>query len=141
MTSQKKIRIIKIICWIGVAADALWAVAFVCPQFYGILTGRHHLPNDLSLRLAFGLAASLMAGWTLLLAWTAKNPVERRAVMAFTAVPVLVGLLTVMLIGLLNEGASTAWILIKCGILCIAMLWGYHTANTIAREESHEINH
>jgi len=141
MTSQRKIRIIKIICWIGVAADALWTIALVCPPFYGILTGKPHLQADLSLRLALGIAASLMAGWTLLLAWIAKNPVERRAVMAFTAMPVVAGLFAVALIGFINGSTATAWILVKCGFLSIAMLWGYHTANTIAREESDGINH
>lgn len=140
MTSQKKIRIMKTICWIGVAADALWSIALVIPQFYGILTGKPDLQVDLSLRIALGIAGALMAGWTLLLAWTAKNPVERRMVMALTAIPVVAGLFTVTLIGVINGSTSTTWILFKCGFLGIAMLWGYHSANSIAKESTYEIN-
>jgi ribose/xylose/arabinose/galactoside ABC-type transport system permease subunit len=141
MTSQKKIQIMKTICWIGVVADAPWTIALVFPQFYGILTGKPDLEVDLSLRMALGIAGALMAGWTLLLAWTAKNPVERRVVMALTAVPVIAGLLAVALIGVINGSTSTTWILVKCGFLSIAMLWGYHSANSIAKENTHEINH
>ena len=141
MTSQKKIQIMKTICWIGVAADALWTIALVFPQFYGILTGKPDLQVDLSLRMALGIAGALMAGWTLLLAWTAKNPIERRVVMALTAVPVVAGLFAVALIGVVNGSTSTAWILVKCAFLSIAMLWGYHSANSIAKENNYEINH
>jgi hypothetical protein len=141
MTSHKKIQIMKIICWIGVAADALWTIAFVFPQFYGILTSNPDLQVDFPLRMALGIAGSLMAGWTLLLAWTAKNPVDRRMVMALTAVPVVAGLFFVALIGVVNGSISTAWILFKCGFLSIAMLWGYHSANSIAKENTYEINH
>ncbi len=141
MTSHKKTQVIKTICWIGVAADALWTVALVFPQFYGILTGKPDLPVDLSLRMALGIAGALMAGWTLLLAWTAKNPVERRVVMALTAIPVVAGLFAVALIGVVNGNTSTTWILFKCGFLSLAMLWGYHSANSIAKEDTYEINH
>ncbi|NOX34467.1 MAG: hypothetical protein GXP56_12165 [Deltaproteobacteria bacterium] len=140
MSSQRKIQIMKTICWIGVAADALWAIALVFPKFYGTLTGQPDLQVDLILRLALGIAGALMAGWTLLLAWAAKSPVERRAVMALTAVPVVAGLLTVTLIGIINGNSSTSWILVKCGFLFIAMLWGYHAASAIAKEDTYEIN-
>ena len=130
----------KTICWIGVAVDALWTAAFVFPQLYGILTGKPDLQVDLSLRMALGIAGSLMAGWTMLLAWTAKNPVERRVVMALTAIPVIAGLLAVALFGVVNGSTSTVWILAKLCFFGIAMLWGYHSANLIAKESVNEIN-
>ncbi|MCP4671925.1 MAG: hypothetical protein GY857_11540, partial [Desulfobacula sp.] len=117
MTSYKKIQIMKTICWIGVAVDALWTIAFVFPQFYGTLTCKPDLQVDFTLRMALGIAGALMAGWTLLLAWTAKNPVERRMVMALTAVPVVAGLFAAALIGVVNGSTSTEWILFKCGFL------------------------
>lgn len=137
MTSHQKIKIMKIICWIGVAVDAIWSIAFVFPQFYGILTGKPGLQVDLSLRMALGIAGALMAGWTLLLAWTAKNPVERRMVMALTAAPVIAGMIAVALTGLVNGNTQNVWILFKCGFLCILMVWGYHAANSIAGEDAY----
>ncbi|NNF99373.1 MAG: hypothetical protein HKM93_08345 [Desulfobacteraceae bacterium] len=141
MTSKKKIQIIKTICWFGVAADALWTIALVFPQLYVILAGKPDLQVDLSLRMGLGIAGALMAGWTMLLAWTANNPVERRVVMALTTIPVIAGLLAVALVGVVNGSTSTAWILVKLCFLGNAMLWGYHSANSIAKENIYEINH
>jgi hypothetical protein len=142
MTSQKRIQIMKTICWIGVAADALWTIALVFPQVYGLLTGSHDLQFSFPMRMVMGIAASLMAGWTLLLAWTAINPVERRMVMALTALPVVAGLLVVALIGIVIGGnASSGWILVKCSFLSISMLWGYRSASLIAKENAYEISH
>lgn len=141
MTSKKKIQMMKAICWVGVAADALWTIALVFPQLYGILTGNPDLQVDLSQRMALGIAGSLMAGWTLLLAWTAKKPVERRVVMALTAIPVIAGLLIVALTGVVNGNTSTTWIFVKLCFIGIAMLWAYHSANSISKESINENNH
>ncbi len=137
MNVLAKLRIVKSICWIGVAADALWAVALIHPQIYGLLTGKPLAPPDLDQRLVMGVAASLMTGWTLLLAWAAANPVERRAVMLLTAVPVIAGLTIVTAIGIVNGHAANYWIMGKCLILMIAMLAGFH----MAKEASYEIDH
>ena len=141
MNNQTKIKTLKTICWIGAAADALWSVALVCPSLYGMLTGRPQLQTDLSLRLAMGVGASLMMGWTLLLAWTAKSPVERKAVLLLTAFPVLFGLIIVTATGLINGNTATTWILVKCTLLTVAMLAGYHIANSISKESAYAVNH
>ena len=88
-----------------------------------------------------GVGASLMTGWTLLLAWTAKKPVERKAVMLLSAFPVLCGLIIVTTTGLINGNSANIWILVKCAILTVAMLTGYHIANSIIKESSDAINH
>jgi hypothetical protein len=128
MTAHAKCRIVQSICWIGVAADALWTVALIHPQFYGLLTGKSLVSPDLDQRLVMGIAASLMAGWTLLLAWVAAKPVDRRAVMLLTAVPVVAGLTIVTAVGMVNGHAANHWIMGKCLFLLIAMLAGFHMA-------------
>jgi hypothetical protein len=135
MTLQSKVRFIQSICWIGVAADAIWAIALLHPWLYGMLTGRSDFQPDLTLRLCMGVGASLMAGWTFLLAWTAKEPIQRRGVLLITAFPALAGLSVVALIGSLNGNSASGWILGKCTLLSLAMLSAYHIANTIAREQ------
>jgi peptidoglycan/LPS O-acetylase OafA/YrhL len=128
---------VKSICWMGVAADALWAVALIHPKFYGVLTGKLQAPPDLDQRLVMGIAASLMAGWTLLLAWTAAKPVERRTVMLLTAVPVIAGLTIVTAIGMVNGHAANHWIMGKCLFLLISMLAGVHMAKGAKNEVDH----
>ena len=140
MNNSKKIQRMKIICWIGTAVDALWVLALVWPKLFIILTGNNAMADDLSVRLVAGIAASMMAGWTVLLAWAAQNPVERRAVMLFTAVPVITGLFSVSLIGnIFGQGGGAIWILIKTTGLFFAMLWGYFTASKMAKENADEI--
>jgi hypothetical protein len=49
-------------------------------------------------RFAMGYGASLMAGWTLLLIWAARSPLERRVV-ALLTVLVITGLIVTEIIG------------------------------------------
>ncbi|THB75898.1 MAG: hypothetical protein D3926_19355 [Desulfobacteraceae bacterium] len=135
MTRNNKILAMKSVCWAGCAADALWTVALAWPELYGVLTGQTRVDIDLEWRLILGVAASLMAGWTSLLAWAAQDPVERRMVMALTAMPVLIGLIAVAVTGIVFGDSGALWILIKCCLLFTAMAWGWMTARGIAREK------
>jgi hypothetical protein len=133
MTHVKQLRILRAICWVGAVADAFWTIALLWPEVFVLVTGNTELNPDLSTRLVMGIAASLMAGWTCLLVWAANNPIERRAILLFTAFPVVAGLIVVTFIGMMNGSSSTVWILAKCSILACAMLYGYHTANTMSK--------
>ncbi|MFH2060246.1 MAG: hypothetical protein ABIJ59_15255 [Pseudomonadota bacterium] len=133
MTNEKQLSVLKSVCWIGAIADGFWTIALLWPALFVWVTGNADLNPDLSTRLIMGIAASLMAGWTCLLVWAANNPVERKAVLLFTAIPVVAGLIGVTIIGMMNGSSATVWILIKCSLLGFAMLYGYHTANVIAR--------
>jgi len=140
MNNAIHIQRMKIVCWIGVAVDALWVLALVWPKLFAVLTGNSAMIDNLSVRLIAGIAASLMAGWTILLAWAAQNPVQRRGVMLFTAIPVITGLFSVSMIGnIFGQGGGSLWILLKTAGLFSAMLWGYFTANKMAKGEAHEI--
>ena len=133
MTNEKQLRVLKSICWIGAITDGFWTIALLWPQVFVSVTGNTDLNPDLSTRLVMGIAASLMAGWTCLLVWAADNPVQRRAVLLFTAIPVVAGLIGVIIIGMMNGSSATLWILIKCSLLGFAMFYGYHTAKVIAK--------
>jgi hypothetical protein len=133
MDAKNKLTTIRFICWMGAAADALWAVALLHPHLYEALTGRPQLQVDMVLRLTMGIGASLMAGWTVLLVWASRDPVERRAVLLFTGFPVLAGLTAIALIGSLSGNMAGTWIVVKCAFLFVAMLWGYHGASIMAK--------
>jgi hypothetical protein len=68
--------------WIGAAADGYATFRMVFPK---IAQGPEY-------RYALGLGASLMLGWTILLIWADRRPVERKGVLLLTACPVLLGL-------------------------------------------------
>jgi len=135
MNSQKKeLFFIKVAYWLGIGADALWAVGLLFPPVFGILTGTPNFDPDLQVRLIMGMGGSLMAGWTLLLLWAVRRPVERRGVILLTAFPVVFGLFMVALVGYLNGNTTNLWLIIKTIVLFISMVTSYILARKIDKE-------
>ena len=131
-------RIILSIYLLGIIADAVWTVALLSPPFFGFLTGRVMTDPSLLLRMNMSIGASLMAGWTVLLGWSACDPIERRGVLLITFFPVLTGLVTLTMIGISSGNVNSLWILGKCIVLSGAMLTGYWMANTVKQEMKNE---
>jgi len=130
----KKIFWIKFPYWLGIAADALWAVALLIPSVLGLLLGNPDFNPDLQVRLIMAIGGTLMTGWTLLLFWGVRKPIERRMVILLTAFPVVFGLFIVALIGFLGGNTSNIWILIKSIILFVTMITSYIFAGRIRQE-------
>lgn len=136
MNEQKKRLIfIKIAYWLGIGADALWAVGLLFPQIFGLLMGNPNFDPDLQTRLIMGIGGSLMTGWTFLLLWAVREPIKRRVVILLTAFPVVFGLFIVTLIGILGGNTSSIWILIKTTILFISMVTSYILAGKMDRDK------
>ena len=135
MNETKNMFVIKIAYWLGIVADALWAVGLLFPKIFGILTGQLDFNPDLQVRLIMGIGGALMTGWTFLLLWAVKQPIERRAVILLTAFPVVFGLSVVAFIGFLGGNTSNIWILIKNSILIISMITSYMLASKAAKEK------
>jgi len=137
MNEQKKrLFVIKIAYWLGIGADALWAVGLLVPQVFGMLsTGSPGFHPDVQTRLIMGIGASLMTGWTFLLVWAVRKPIERRGVILLTAFPVVFGLFIVAFIGFLGGNTWNLWILIKSTILIISMVTSYLLAGKMDKKE------
>jgi hypothetical protein len=118
--------------WMGIAADALWAVGLLFPPVYGALTGRPAFNPDLQSRLAMGVGGTLMVGWTCLLVWAVRKPIERRFVILLTAFPVVFGLFLVALVGVLRGNTFGIWILVKTFVLFVSMIASYVAAGKVA---------
>ena len=80
-------------------------------------------------RLIMGIGGSLMTGWTLLLIWAVRKPIERRVVILLTAFPVVFGMLVITLIPIFKGDYSNIWILFKMIVLIISMLISYILAD------------
>lgn len=79
---------------LGAIVDGLATVGMIFPG--RLWTAGFRAPFDRNRpELAYGMraAAPLMAGWTILLLWADRKPLERQDVVAMTAVPVLAGLM------------------------------------------------
>lgn len=91
----KGILLLSVCFWVGVVADLLAAVPLLFPEVARLMFGLPVAPADEAYLYVSRIAASLMLGWTLLLAWGGQKPLERKEVVLHTAIPVLVGLLRV----------------------------------------------
>jgi hypothetical protein len=67
-------------------------VAMLYPPMLRSLLGVSGGDVDVETRCALAMGASLMAGWTVLLLWADRKPMERCGVLVLTVFPVIVGL-------------------------------------------------
>ncbi len=89
---KRKILFIRICYWIGAILDAATLIPMLSPEIGGRMYGITGFNPGIEYRYAMGLGASLMLGWTFLLLWADRKPVERRGVLLLTVFPVLTGL-------------------------------------------------
>ena len=89
--SQREGHLLQVAFLAGAITDAGALVPMLSPRIADVLWGLHDTSG--TYRFAMGYGASLMLGWTLLLLWAYRRPVERRVVAALTAV-VIVGLVS-----------------------------------------------
>jgi hypothetical protein len=76
----------------GAILDGLTIVPMVSPRVGAAMFGLRDFHPGPDYRYAMYLAASLMLGWTCLLLWADRKPLERRGVLVLTVVPVIAGL-------------------------------------------------
>ncbi len=69
--------------WSGAIADGIIAMRTMIPETMG----------EAEFRYAMGIATTLIIGWTCLLIWADRKPVERKGVLLLTIFPVISGLL------------------------------------------------
>ncbi|MDP1678206.1 MAG: hypothetical protein Q8L88_15220 [Bacteroidota bacterium] len=129
---KEKLGLIKTAYWLGIIADAIWAIALLCPRIFGTLTGSPDFNPNLQFRLVMSIGGILMLGWTILLIWAVQKPIERRFVILLTAL-VVAGLFIVSMIGYLNGSSENLWILVKCAVLFVFMIMSYLKANNIEK--------
>ena len=139
-TEEKRLFVVRCIYWLGIGADALWAVALLVPAVFGLLTGNPGFSPNFELQHVMGVAGSLMTGWTVLLIWAEKEPIERRAILLITAFPVVFGIHIATLFYVLSGNFFVIWVLIKSALIFIALITSYLIADKLAKENSRVIS-
>ncbi|MFN8544650.1 MAG: hypothetical protein U0807_10675 [Candidatus Binatia bacterium] len=76
----------------GAVVDAAMLVPMLSPRVGAVLLGLDAFEPGPAYRYAMGLGAALMLGWTCLLLWADRKPMERRDVLLLTVCPVITGL-------------------------------------------------
>jgi len=77
-------RWLRVSYWVGAIADALAGVAMLFPEVGGVVYGISDFEPTTAYRYATRLGASLMFGWTVLLLWADRKPLERRGILPIT---------------------------------------------------------
>jgi hypothetical protein len=88
---NSRILWLRIAYWTGAIVDAAAVLAMLVPDLNRIfvLDGAD-IPISIEYRFAMAYGAALMAGWTVLLIWADRKPIERRGILLITAFPVVV---------------------------------------------------
>lgn len=79
---------LRVAFWAGAVAGAYVAFTMLFPQ----PGGHPDFSSDWGFRYAMAFGAALMVGWTVLLIWADRKPLERRGILVITVFPVIVGL-------------------------------------------------
>jgi hypothetical protein len=82
---------LRVAYWVGAVFDALTIIPMLCPTVGARVFGLSSFEPGPEYRYAMSLAAALMLGWTVLLIWANRKPLERHGVLPVTVV-VIVGL-------------------------------------------------
>jgi hypothetical protein len=90
---KRSIFLLRIAYWAGAAMDAAMLIPMLVPSIGGAMFGIADFHPGPEYRYAMYVGASLMAGWTVLLLWADRKPVERRCVILLTIIPVIFGMI------------------------------------------------
>ncbi len=91
---KRRLTFIKACYYAGALADLIATLPLASPRAASLMFGVDASAATDAYSWASRIGASLMLGWTFLLAWGAQRPVERRGVLLITVFPVVAGIAT-----------------------------------------------
>lgn len=115
---NNQVKWLKTAFLIGIITDAFALIPMIFPPVAKLIWGFDEF--DGYYFFAMGYGASLMAGWTLVLIWAYKKPLERRFI-SFLTMIIIIGLISTEMIALAN-GSITMNKVIPTIILQIILL-------------------
>jgi hypothetical protein len=101
-TMNNRILWLRICYWTGAIIDTLAAIPLMFPQLAAWIFQWPESPAGNALRSVSGSGAALMWGWTALLLWADRKPMERKGVLLLTLFPVLFGMIANRIVDLIN---------------------------------------
>ncbi|MFX0038943.1 MAG: hypothetical protein ACFFCY_14565 [Promethearchaeota archaeon] len=92
---NRKIVLIRFTYWYGAVLDFLVFLDMVMSIIFEFSISIPNVSTDISYKYQTGTGAFLMLGWTFLLIWADRKPIERKDVLLLTAIPVVVGIMLI----------------------------------------------
>jgi hypothetical protein len=87
---NQAVRWLRISYWWGIIADAVMAVLMLFPQQFSEMM-KIDVESARSFNYGVRYGAPLMIGWTILLLWADRRPLERKDILLITLFPVVAG--------------------------------------------------
>jgi hypothetical protein len=135
MDLKNKVFWLRLSYWIGAIIDGFVAIQMLLPDFWASFNSITSHKPSLELNYALIIGASLMLGWTILLLWADRKPVERKGILLITVMPVISGLM-LNNIQSVTSGLKTVQSTIPTLIVQLALVvlflfsyWNAHKAN------------
>jgi len=92
---EKKILFIRFTYWYGALLDLLVFIDMFISIIFEFSVSLPNVSSDISYKYQTGTGAFLMLGWTILLVWADRKPIERKDVLLLTAIPVVLGIMII----------------------------------------------
>jgi len=108
MKTNGAVRWLRVSYWAGAILDALAALSMLFPALFAATNRLPDFHPGIEYRYAMGMDASLMLGWTALLLWADRKPLERKGVLLITLLPVVLGLVVNEIVAVLMKNAENA---------------------------------
>ena len=86
---ENKILFLRISYWAGAILDVIAFLIMIFPSLFALNNGLINFHPGVEYRYAMGMGAPLMLGWTVLLLWADRKPMERKGILLITLLVVL----------------------------------------------------
>ena len=86
---ESKILFLRVSFWAGAILDVVAFLIMWFPSLFALNNGLTNFNPGIEYRYAMGMGAPLMLGWTILLLWADRKPIERKSILLITLLVVL----------------------------------------------------
>jgi hypothetical protein len=83
------VRWLRVSYWVGAVVDFAAGLMMLIPSLFELMNQPVNFHPTDNFRYAMGMGAPLMFGWTILLLWADRKPVERKDILPITLVVVV----------------------------------------------------
>lgn len=127
------ILFLRIAYWWGVIADAVSAILMLFPNlFLRVMNFNLTSGRDFAFGLSYGVP--LMIGWTILLIWADRKPLERKGILLLT-LPIIAGYIAIELYavstGITSLGSALPLLVMQTGLFVFIVFSCWRAKNLV----------
>ncbi len=92
---NKKLIFVRFTYWYGAILDLLVFLDMMISILFEFSITMPFISTEAAYKYQTGTGAFLMLGWTILLIWADRKPIERKEILLLTAIPVVLGIMII----------------------------------------------